>query len=105
MEPIPTYADVVAAASRLLGHAHRTPVLRSSTADSRVGAQLHFECENSQRVGAFKFGGAYNALSRFNAEQRRGGVPAFSSGWSRHALFRGVSGGNVNLKRFAALVD
>ena len=86
MDPTPTYADVVAAAGRLLGHAHRTPVLRSSTADGRVGAQLHFKCENFQRMGAFKFRGAYNALSRFNAEQRRGGVLAFSSGNHAQAI-------------------
>ena len=86
MDPTPTYADVVAAAGRLLGHAHRTPVLRSSTADGRVGAQLHFKCENFQRMGAFKFRGAYHALSRFNAEQRRGGVLAFSSGNHAQAI-------------------
>ena len=86
MQPIPGYADVVAAAARLLGHAHRTPVLRSSTADSRVGAQLHFKCENFQRMGAFKFRGAYNALSRFNDEQRRAGVLAFSSGNHAQAI-------------------
>jgi threonine dehydratase len=80
MLPTPTYEDVVAAAGRLLGHAHRTPVLRSATADSRLGAQLHFKCENFQRMGAFKFRGAFNALSRFSDAQRRGGVLAFSSG-------------------------
>ena len=80
MLPTPIYEDVVAAARRLLGHAHRTPVLRSATADSRLGAQLHFKCENFQRMGAFKFRGAFNALSRFSDAQRRGGVLAFSSG-------------------------
>ena len=86
MAPSPTYQDVAAAAARLLGHAHRTPVLRSSTIDSRLGAQLHFKCENFQRMGAFKFRGAYNALSRFSAEQRRGGVLAFSSGNHAQAI-------------------
>ena len=86
MDPSPTYQDVVAAAGRLLGHAHRTPVLRSSTADSRVGAQLHFKCENFQRMGAFKFRGAYNALSRLGDAQRRGGVLAFSSGNHAQAI-------------------
>ena len=84
--PSPTYEDVAAAASRLLGHAHRTPVLRSSTIDGRLGAQLHFKCENFQRMGAFKFRGAFNALSRFTAEQRRGGVLAFSSGNHAQAI-------------------
>ena len=82
----PTYQDVVAASARLLGHAHRTPVLRSSTADSRVGAHLHFKCENFQRMGAFKFRGAYNALAQFSDEQRRGGVLAFSSGNHAQAI-------------------
>ncbi len=86
MSALPTYQDVVAASARLLGHAHRTPVLRSSTADSRAGAQLHFKCENFQRMGAFKFRGAYNALSRFNDSQRRGGVLAFSSGNHAQAI-------------------
>jgi len=86
MAPSPTYQDVAAAAARLLGHAHRTPVLRSSTIDNRLGAQLHFKCENFQRMGAFKFRGAFNALSRFTAEQRRGGVLAFSSGNHAQAI-------------------
>ncbi|MCY7317977.1 MAG: pyridoxal-phosphate dependent enzyme, partial [Ramlibacter sp.] len=86
MAPSPTYEDVVAAAGRLLGHAHRTPVLRSSTADSRIGAQLHFKCENFQRMGAFKFRGAFNALCRFDEQQRHGGVLAFSSGNHAQAI-------------------
>jgi threonine dehydratase len=80
MTQLPTYADVVAAAARLQGHAHRTPVLRSRTADEAVGAELFFKCENFQRMGAFKFRGAFNALARFDADRRRGGVVAFSSG-------------------------
>jgi threonine dehydratase len=86
MPTSPTYQDVAAAAARLLGHAHRTPVLRSTTADQRLGAQLHFKCENLQRMGAFKFRGAFNALSRFSDEQRRGGVLAFSSGNHAQAI-------------------
>ena len=77
---LPTYDDVIAAAARLKGHAHRTPVLRSSTADTHWGAQFFFKCENFQRMGAFKFRGAFNALSRFSPDQRRAGVIAFSSG-------------------------
>jgi threonine dehydratase len=84
--PTPTYQDVVAASARVLGHAHRTPVLRSSTADSRLGGQLHFKCENFQRMGAFKFRGAFNALSRFDEAQRRAGVLAFSSGNHAQAI-------------------
>ncbi|PKO41930.1 MAG: serine dehydratase [Betaproteobacteria bacterium HGW-Betaproteobacteria-3] len=78
--PLPTFQDVIDAAGRLRGHAHRTPVLRSATADAQTGAQLFFKCENFQRMGAFKFRGAFNALSRFSAVQRKGGVVAFSSG-------------------------
>ena len=77
---LPTYDDVTAAAGRLEGHAHRTPVLRSATADARWGAQFFFKCENFQRMGAFKFRGAFKALSRFDAGQRQAGAIAFSSG-------------------------
>ncbi|MDM0059427.1 threo-3-hydroxy-L-aspartate ammonia-lyase [Variovorax fucosicus] len=80
MLQLPTYDDVVAAAARLEGHAHRTPVLRSATADARQGAQFYFKCENFQRMGAFKFRGAFNALSKFDAGQRKAGAIAFSSG-------------------------
>ena len=80
MSRLPTYDDVAAAAERLEGHAHRTPVLRSRTANAALGAQLFFKCENFQRMGAFKFRGGYNALARFSREQRRRGALAFSSG-------------------------
>ena len=80
MNDLPTYADVVAAAARIEGHAHRTPVITSRTADAELGAQIYFKCENLQRMGAFKFRGAFNALSKFDARQRHAGVVAFSSG-------------------------
>lgn len=80
MTLLPTYQDVVDAAARLEGHAHRTPVLRSSTADRRWGAEFFFKCENFQRMGAFKFRGAFNALSKFDATQKKAGAIAFSSG-------------------------
>jgi threonine dehydratase len=83
---LPTYDDVIAAAARLEGHAHRTPVLRSSTANARWGAKFFFKCENFQRMGAFKFRGAFNALSKFDAAQRKGGVIAFSSGNHAQAI-------------------
>jgi threonine dehydratase len=73
-------ADIEDAAARLHGAAHLTPVLRSRTFDERCGAQVFFKCENFQRMGAFKFRGAYNALSRFTPAQRQAGVIAFSSG-------------------------
>lgn len=74
------FNDVQHAAQRLAGNAHRTPVLRSRSADELTGASLFFKCENLQRMGAFKFRGAYNALSQFSPEQRRAGAIAFSSG-------------------------
>ncbi|WP_431129951.1 threo-3-hydroxy-L-aspartate ammonia-lyase [Variovorax paradoxus] len=83
---LPTYDDVIAAAARLEGHAHRTPVLRSQTADERWGARFFFKCENLQRMGAFKFRGAFNSLSKFSAAQRKGGVIAFSSGNHAQAI-------------------
>jgi threonine dehydratase len=81
-----SHHDIAAAAERLQGVAHRTPVLRSATADRLTGAQLFFKCENLQRMGAFKFRGAYNALAQFTPEQRRGGVIAFSSGNHAQAI-------------------
>ncbi|HIH2747885.1 threo-3-hydroxy-L-aspartate ammonia-lyase [Burkholderia aenigmatica] len=83
---LPTYDDVAAAAVRLEGHAHRTPVMTSRTIDEALGAQVFFKCENLQRMGAFKFRGAFNALSRFDAAQRRNGVVAFSSGNHAQAI-------------------
>jgi threonine dehydratase len=80
------YEDVVAAAGRLDGHAHRTPVLRSRSADELLGAQVFFKAENLQRSGSFKFRGAFSALSRFDANQRRAGVVAFSSGNHAQAI-------------------
>jgi threonine dehydratase len=74
------FDDVRQAAEQLKAVAHRTPVLRSRSADERSGAGVFFKCENLQRMGAFKFRGAYNALSRFTPEQRRAGAIAFSSG-------------------------
>jgi len=91
MTPLPvTFADVEAAAERLSGQAHRTPVLTSTTVDAKTGASVFFKCENFQRVGAFKFRGAYNALSKLNSEERRRGVLAFSSG--NHAQAIALSG-------------
>lgn len=77
---LPTYADVEAAASRIAGVAHRTPVHTSRTLNEIIGAEVFFKCENFQRMGAFKFRGAFNALAKFSPEQRKAGVVAFSSG-------------------------
>jgi len=77
---LPTFEDVKAAAKRLSGVAHRTPVLTSNFLDHRTGNRLFLKCENFQRAGAFKFRGAYNALAQLTPEQRRYGVVSFSSG-------------------------
>ncbi|RVX47630.1 L-threonine ammonia-lyase [Nonomuraea polychroma] len=75
-----TLDDVHDAAARLKGVAHRTPVLRSRTLDALVGAEVFVKCENFQRIGAFKFRGAYNAVSRLSPEQLARGIAAYSSG-------------------------
>jgi len=75
-----TYADVAAAHERIKGHAVHTPVLSSSAVNERVGAQVFFKCENLQNMGAFKFRGAFNALSQLSPEEKRRGVLAYSSG-------------------------
>ncbi|NJM44337.1 MAG: threo-3-hydroxy-L-aspartate ammonia-lyase, partial [Brachymonas sp.] len=74
------FDDITQAAARIAGIAHRTPVLTSRTANEMAGAELLFKCENFQRMGAFKFRGAYNALAQFTPEQKQRGVCAFSSG-------------------------
>src|ERR1700748_2754026 len=81
-----TYADVAAAAKRLEGSAHRTPVLTSTTVNAMTGAKVFFKPENLQRMGAFKFRGAYNAISKLSDEQRKNGVLAFSSGNHAQAI-------------------
>lgn len=81
-----TCSDVEQAAVRLRGAAHRTPVLTSATADARTGARLFFKCENYQRMGAFKFRGAFNAIARFTPAQRAAGVLTFSSGNHAQAI-------------------
>ncbi|MGE5096054.1 MAG: threo-3-hydroxy-L-aspartate ammonia-lyase [Betaproteobacteria bacterium] len=78
--PAVAYEDIEAAARRLAGVAHRTPVMSSSQFDERTGCRAFFKCENLQRMGAFKFRGAYNALSVLPAQARQRGVVAFSSG-------------------------
>jgi threonine dehydratase len=77
---------VAAAARRLEGVAHRTPVLTSRTLDERLGARLFLKAENLQRMGAFKFRGAYNAISRLSDGERRRGILAYSSGNHAQAI-------------------
>ena len=78
--PLPTFEDVVLAAQRISGFAHRTPVMHSRYLNQTLDAEVFFKCENLQRMGAFKFRGAFNALSKLTDAQRRAGVIAYSSG-------------------------
>ncbi|MGP6159451.1 MAG: pyridoxal-phosphate dependent enzyme, partial [Vulcanimicrobiaceae bacterium] len=75
-----TFDDVRAAAERLRGVAHRTPVVTSRTLDALTGTRAYLKCENLQRMGAFKFLGAYNRIAQLSPPERERGVVAFSSG-------------------------
>src|SRR3989442_5857555 len=94
---LPTYADVDDAAHQIAGVANHTPVVTSRTVDARTSAHVFFKCENLQRGGAFKFRGAYNALSRLTADQRRRGVVTFSSG--NHAQSIALAGKLLDIPR------
>jgi len=94
---LPTFADVESAARQIAGVAHRTPVATSRTVDAKTGATVFFKCENLQRGGAFKFRGAYNALSRLDADARRRGVVTFSSG--NHAQAIALAGQVLDIPR------
>lgn len=83
---IPTYKDVAEAHQRILPYLNKTPVLTSRTINELTGAQFYFKCENFQRMGAFKFRGAMNALSQFNDQQCKNGVVTFSSGNHAQAI-------------------
>lgn len=90
------YDDIVAAAQRIAGHATVTPVMTSRTLNAQTGASLYFKCENFQRMGAFKFRGAFNALSQLDTEGRRRGVLAYSSG--NHAQAVALAGRELGIR-------
>ena len=94
---LPSYDDIERAARQIASVAHRTPVATSRTVDARTGAQVFFKCEHLQRGGAFKFRGAYNALSLLSSDQRRRGVVAFSSG--NHAQAVALAGRILDIPR------
>lgn len=81
-----TYQDILSAAKTLDGKANRTPVITSRTLNTQIGADIHLKCENLQRIGAFKFRGAYNAISRLTPQQKTKGVLTFSSGNHAQAI-------------------
>lgn len=83
---LPDYHDVAAAAGRIAGLANKTPVMTSRTVNEEMGAEVFFKCENFQRMGAFKFRGAINALLQFSEEQKKAGVVTFSSGNHAQAI-------------------
>jgi len=98
-----TYDDIAAAHERIKDAARRTPVLTSSSADALIGAKLFFKCENLQRMGAFKFRGAYNALSQLGPEERKRGVIAFSSG--NHAQAIALAGKLLGIKTLIVMPE
>lgn len=77
---VPSYKDILKAAERIAGYAHKTPVLQSSFFNRLTGADLYFKCENFQKVGAFKFRGAFNAISKLPEDEGRKGIITHSSG-------------------------
>jgi len=94
---LPTFSDVESAARQIAGVAHKTPVATSRSVDARTGASVFFKCENLQRAGAFKFRGAYNALSRLTPDERTRGVVTFSSG--NHAQAIALAGQVLDIPR------
>jgi len=96
-----TYDDVARAHERIKGEAHRTPVLSSATVNALTGASVFFKPENLQRMGAFKFRGAYNALSQLTADEKKRGVVAFSSG--NHAQAVALSGRLLGVPRIIVM--
>jgi threonine dehydratase len=98
-----TFADVQSAAAQLAPVAHRTPVITSHTLDERVGANVFLKCENLQRMGAFKFRGAYNAMSRLSDAEKARGVITYSSG--NHAQAIALSGRLLGVKTVVVMPD
>src|SRR5712691_608394 len=97
MPSLPTFADVESAARQILNVANPTLVANSRTVNRRTGADVFFKCENMQRGGAFKFRGAYNALSRLSRDERRRGVVTYSSG--NHAQAIALAGQVLEIPR------
>ena len=98
-----SYDDVAGAARRIEGKAIRTPVMTSTTFDARTGAKAFFKCENFQRMGAFKFRGAYNALALLSDDEKKRGVLAFSSG--NHAQAVALAGRLLGVKAAIVMPD
>ncbi len=97
------FPAILAASERLRGHAHRTPIHRSRTLDALAGAEVLLKCENFQRVGAFKFRGAFNAISLLSDEQRARGVITYSSG--NHAQAIALAGRLLGVQTTVVMPD
>jgi threonine dehydratase len=95
--------DIEVAQQRLVGVAHRTPVLTSRTVNDRTHSEVFFKCENFQRTGAFKFRGAYNALAQLSPEQKDKGVLTFSSG--NHGQAIALAGKLLNIPTTIVMPD
>jgi threonine dehydratase len=98
-----SFDDIAAAHERIKPQAKRTPALTSATVDALTGARVFFKCENFQRMGAFKFRGAFNALSQLKGPQKQKGVVAFSSG--NHAQAVALSGKILGIKTVIVMPD
>jgi threo-3-hydroxy-L-aspartate ammonia-lyase len=98
-----SFDDVARAHERIQPQAKRTPVLTSSSVDALTGARVFFKCENFQRTGAFKFRGAFNALSQLDEEKKNQGVVAFSSG--NHAQAVALAGRILGIKAVIVMPD
>src|SRR5436309_15582362 len=94
---LPTFSDIESAARQIADVAHHTPIADCHGVDTHTGARVFFKCENLQRAGAFKFRGAYNALSRLRPDQKRRGVVTFSSG--NHAQAVALAGRLLDVPR------
>lgn len=98
-----SFQDIAAAHERIKAQAKRTPVLTSATVDALTGASVFFKCENFQRMGAFKFRGAYNALAQLPEDRRQAGVIAFSSG--NHAQAVALAGKLLGIKALIVMPE
>ena len=74
------FEHILDAEKRLKNYANVTPVMSSRTLNQWIGAEIYFKCENLQRIGAFKFRGAFNSISRLSEAEKNRGVITYSSG-------------------------
>jgi threonine dehydratase len=97
------FTQVAAAKKRLAGYAHVTPIITSRTLNRLVGAQVYFKCENFQKIGAFKFRGAFNSMSQLTASEKRRGVITYSSG--NHAQAVALVGQMLSIRTTIVMPD